>query len=286
MSNRDDRYYTTHRARTPAADQSTVFFQGQGGRTLLPPISSAFPTSSSPVPSHSNPYSQPRSSPNRFEYNQASYNNQWQPNTPMAPHPQPGFGYYEDPRYSAQAYPVYAPRPSTVAPGQHSEHRKLPPLSTTPGPSGREDRWAAPYPTPPSYNGSPPNSHIRSPTASYPASYASAYPAPHAHGHGHGYPVNDPRYVSSLSPQLMANDPRAVSPFGRSHPHASPPTPPPIPIGWDESTATKKRKRADANQLRVPNETYVRIASLSTEECFALVKALDMSPRSVQIWYV
>ncbi|KAJ7882164.1 hypothetical protein B0H13DRAFT_2278394 [Mycena leptocephala] len=84
MSNRDDRYYNTRRARTPVADQSGVFFQtGQGGRTLLPPISSAFPISHFPDAMYSSPhssqYSQPRAFPGRFDYNQ-SYNNQWQSN--------------------------------------------------------------------------------------------------------------------------------------------------------------------------------------------------------------
>ncbi|KAJ7772607.1 hypothetical protein DFH07DRAFT_166651 [Mycena maculata] len=280
MSNRDDRHYNIHRARTPAADQSGVFFQtGQGGRTLLPPISSAFPISHFPVPPHSSQYTQPRSSPRGFDYGQ-SYNNQWQPNnTPMTA-PQPAFAYYDDPRYSAQPYPaVYAPRSATVAPGVHqSDHRKLPPLSTAA--SGRDERWTSSYPTPP-FNGSP-NSHIRSPTASYPASYTTAYPA----SNNYDYHVNDPRYVSALSPQLMANDPRAVSPYGRGSSHASPPTPPPIsPIGSDEPAVKKKRKRADAAQLRVLNETYARTAFPSTEERLALAKALDMSPRSVQIWF-
>ncbi|KAF7361736.1 Homeobox domain-containing protein [Mycena venus] len=281
MSNRDDRYYNTHRARTPAADQSGVFFQtGQGGRTLLPPISSAFPISHFPVPSHSSQYSQPRASPGRYDYNQ-SYNNQWQPNNnPMAA---PQFGYYDD-RYSAQpAYPaVYNQRPATVAPGHQSDLRKLPPLSTTPAP-GRDERWASSYQTP-AFNGAPSsNSHIRSPTASYPASYTTAYPSTNAYGY-----VSDPRSVSALSPQLMANDPRGVSPYGRSsaHAHVSPPTPPPIsPISGDEPAVKKKRKRADAAQLRVLNETYARTAFPSTEERLALAKALDMSPRSVQIWF-
>jgi len=46
----------------------------------------------------------------------------------------------------------------------------------------------------------------------------------------------------------------------------------------------KKRKRADAAQLKVLNETYNRTAFPSTEERLALAKALDMSPRSIQIW--
>ncbi|KAJ6625904.1 hypothetical protein B0H10DRAFT_599389 [Mycena sp. CBHHK59/15] len=277
MSNRDDRYYATHRARTPAADQTGVFFQtGQGGRTLLPPISSAFPISHFPVP-HSSQYSQPRSSPGRHDFNQ-SYNNQWQPNTQMAaPQPTP-YPFYDDARNFPQpAYPVY-PRPATAVPGHQSDLRKLPPLNT-PHAAGREG-WPQSY-SAPAFNTSP-NSHIRSPTASYPASYTAAYPAPNAYG----YHVGDPRYVTPMNPHLMANDPRSVSPFGRGPSHVSPPTPPPIsPIGSDEPAVKKKRKRADAAQLRVLNETYARTAFPSTEERLALAKALDMSPRSVQIWF-
>ena len=52
----------------------------------------------------------------------------------------------------------------------------------------------------------------------------------------------------------------------------------------DEPMVKKKRKRADANQLRVLNETYSRTAFPSTEERAELAKKLDMSARSVQIW--
>jgi hypothetical protein len=51
-SPRDDRYYGSlgkSRRSTPAGDTQGVFFQtGQGGRTVLPPLSSAFPTSRFP----------------------------------------------------------------------------------------------------------------------------------------------------------------------------------------------------------------------------------------------
>jgi homeobox protein YOX1/YHP1 len=94
--------------------------------------------------------------------------------------------------------------------------------------------------------------------------------------------------MSAVSPQLTANDPRAVSLYGQSsaHAHVHPPTLPPVsPISSDEPAMKKKRKRADAAQLWVLNETYVRTAFPSTEERLALAKALDMSPRSVQIWW-
>ncbi|KAJ7079101.1 hypothetical protein B0H15DRAFT_788217 [Mycena belliarum] len=195
--------------------------------------------------------------------------------------PQPAYGYYDDGRYPSSAYPAAYPRSATVAPGHPSDLRRLPPLSTTPAP-GRDDRWAPSYNAgAPSFNGSP-NNHIRSPTASYPASYA-AYPTPNSYG----YHVSDPRFTAPAAPQLMANDPRAVSPYGRrGTSHVSPPTPPPVsPISSDEPAVKKKRKRADAHQLKVLNETYARTAFPSTEERLALAKALDMSPRSVQIWF-
>ncbi|KAJ7909310.1 hypothetical protein B0H13DRAFT_2330476 [Mycena leptocephala] len=192
----------------------------------------------------------------------------------------PQFGYYDDTRHSTQS--AYNQRPHTVLPGHQSDLRKLPPRSTTPV-LGRDERWGSSYQTP-AFNGAPTrNSHIRSPTASYPASHATAYPSDNAYGY-----VSDPSCVSALNPQLTANDPRAVSPYGRSSARAyiSPPTLPPVsPISSDEPAAKKKRKRADAAQLRVLNETYARTAFPSTEERLALAKALDMSPRSVQIWF-
>lgn len=53
-----------------------------------------------------------------------------------------------------------------------------------------------------------------------------------------------------------------------------------------EEPVKKKRKRADAAQLKVLNETYQRTAFPSTEERQSLATELDMPPRSVQIWYV
>ena len=54
----------------------------------------------------------------------------------------------------------------------------------------------------------------------------------------------------------------------------------------EEPVIKKKRKRADAAQLKVLNETYARTAFPSTEERAELAKKLDMSARSVQIWLV
>ena len=70
--------------------------------------------------------------------------------------------------------------------------------------------------------------------------------------------------------------------------HVAPPrsnSPPPVtPTSPEEPTIKKKRKRADAAQLKVLNETYSRTAFPSTEERIALARMLDMSARSVQIW--
>ena len=46
----------------------------------------------------------------------------------------------------------------------------------------------------------------------------------------------------------------------------------------------KKRKRADAAQLKVLNDVYARTAFPTTEERLELAKKLEMSARSVQIW--
>ncbi|KAJ3537294.1 hypothetical protein NMY22_g5646 [Coprinellus aureogranulatus] len=83
--------------------------------------------------------------------------------------------------------------------------------------------------------------------------------------------------------------PRSTSPYGRSGQSAMAnyASPPPVsPTSPEEPTVKKKRKRADAHQLKVLNETYSRTAFPSTEERHALAKALDMSARSVQIWSV
>ncbi|CAK5265695.1 unnamed protein product [Mycena citricolor] len=265
MSTRDDRYYNSHRARSPSADQSGGFFQtGQGGRTLLPPISSASPISHIPVPPHSSQFQS-----RRFEYNQPC-NNQWQPNNAPMPAPQPSY-FYEDTRFAssqpAYSAAMYVPRSASVAPGQTSDMRKLPPLSTTPGPA-RDDRWNSSY-APHGFNGAQQNTGIRSPTASYPVPYNSAYQQP-------------PNYsYQPLGTHMMPDALRSSSPYGRA-----PPTPPPVsPTSADEPTVKKKRKRADAAQLRVLNDTYARTAFPSTDERLALAKALDMSPRSVQIWF-
>ncbi len=155
------------------------------------------------------------------------------------------------------------------------DSRKLPPLNTNPS-SGRDDRWATPYAT-----SSMSGAHgIRSPTASYPASYNAYSSSTHAYGYNMGH---DPTLMASHAGMLPEG--RSSSPYPPQVPSSY--TPPPIsPTSGNEDSTTikKKRKRADAAQLKILNETYARTAFPSTEERLQLAKTLDMSARSVQIW--
>jgi len=172
-----------------------------------------------------------------------------------------------------------------------SDSRRLPPLTTS-SPGG--DRWQQSDYGMPTTHGYPNN--IRSPTASYPTTYVTypssnqtssySYHLPTSDHHSMGVPDHRP-----LFDDLDSRDPRSSSPYSRGSgsSQVSPPsyTPPPAsPTSPEEPTIKKKRKRADAAQLKVLNETYNRTAFPSTEERHALAKALDMSARSVQIWSV
>ncbi|KAG6830457.1 hypothetical protein H0H92_000610 [Tricholoma furcatifolium] len=183
---------------------------------------------------------------------------------------------------------------------QPIDSRKPPQLTTSGGSS-----W-----TTPQYMAAPSNYHanngIRSPTASYasPSPYPGIYPyTSTSQGHHFTYlPAQDHGHIQipSMNPTVYNTNSyeciepsrgehhRSSSPYGRSSSHAIPKssTPPPVsPISPEESTIKKKRKRADARQLKALNETYNRTAFPSTEERLALAKELDMTARSVQIWF-
>ncbi|KAL0956359.1 hypothetical protein HGRIS_002508 [Hohenbuehelia grisea] len=179
-------------------------------------------------------------------------------NGATAPPVPQSFTYYDnnDPRYGAQ--------PS------------LAPLHT----AGRDERWnPAPYPTP---GHIPASSHnVRSPTASYPNQY-EAYAVDPTHAYPYG---QMPLSHASMNPHHPPQ-PRSTSPYRGSGEGASQAyTPPPVSPTTDEPMIKKKRKRADAQQLKVLNDVYNRTAFPSTEERMSLAKQLDMSPRSVQIWF-
>ncbi|KAK7035457.1 hypothetical protein VNI00_011750 [Paramarasmius palmivorus] len=294
MSNpRDDHYYhppVSKSNKTPPLgdSQSSGFFQtGQGGRTVLPPLSSAFPTSHfpGPVSSFSSPqsYTQPRSSPSRCDYNPAVYN-QWIPNNP--PTSTMSSFYYEthDNRYEPQDYySNYTSRPS-VTPSETPvpDSRKLPPLNTSSSPH-RDERWASnPYPQTGygQVGGSSGSTDVRS-SAPYSHPYPS-YPTTNTANNAYSF---DMTMADSRGQQL----PHTYTQTSHTSPQVSPPayTPPPVSptTASDEPTIKKKRKRADAQQLKILNETYARTPFPSTEERLALAKLLDMSARSVQIWF-
>lgn len=189
----------------------------------------------------------------------------------------------------------YTSRTPPIPPAQ-PDNRKLPPLATN-----TSAGWTTSYlPMTSNYqSGSGSSSGIRSPMASYPTAYA--YP-PTTQGGTYTYmPAQEHAniHIPSMNPSTHMSsyevvDPsrgdhhRSSSPYNRSASHVAAPaySPPPVsPTSPEESTIKKKRKRADARQLKVLNETYNRTAFPSTEERLALAKELDMSARSVQIWF-
>lgn len=199
----------------------------------------------------------------------------------VAPQPTSSFTNYEHDRYPQPSY--YPTRESPPLPSNPSETRKLPPLTTgsTLGSAG----WSStPYP----YAAG----DIHSPTASYPRSYTNYQTSSSHAGGSYSYhiPVDSNNY-HAMNPHSRSGyeeAPRSSSPYGRSSSQMPPPqsgTPPPISPTNEEPSIKKKRKRADAAQLKVLNETYARTAFPSTEERIQLAKLLDMTARSVQIWW-
>ncbi|KAF8650418.1 hypothetical protein AX16_005224 [Volvariella volvacea WC 439] len=302
MSNsREDRFHAAavgkSRRTTPTGDsQGSIFFQGQGLFSNVVDISQNTQCANIVPSSYSNQYTQPRSSPGRYDINPQALYNQW-----PSPSPTPAstsFPPYEQDRYTQPSYTTsaYPSRSSPPLPTDPADSRKLPPLAT----SSAGERWSVgtPYINPsPAYSGT-----LRSPT-SYHTVYTQYPIGSQASGYTYHIPAEQP--TPSLQPMSSPTHipyeevPRSTSPFHRgsaatassstaSTPHVAPPptyNPPPIsPSSAEEPTIKKKRKRADAAQLKVLNETYARTAFPSTEERLALAKMLDMSARSVQIW--
>jgi len=198
------------------------------------------------------------------------------------PLPEPSFvpNYEAQDRYGTQtSYSTYpSARSSPPILQGPTDSRRLPPLSTTSAAGG--DRWQqSSYQISPGYA----TANIRSPTASYPTSYTS-----YSSGGAYTYLPADQLDIHTglfdLEAQVRSSSPGSYrtqlvdSSF-------TPPAPPISPATTTEEPAIKKkRKRADADQLKVLNEVYARTAFPSTEERNALAKQLGMSPRSVQIW--
>ncbi|KAH6914293.1 hypothetical protein BKA70DRAFT_661481 [Coprinopsis sp. MPI-PUGE-AT-0042] len=197
-------------------------------------------------------------------------------------------------------YTTYSTRASSPPVLNQAEPRRLPPpLSSSPG----GDRWqqSGNYGMP-AVHGYPSHgsqaASLRSPSANYPSHYMT-YPGSSQGGAYTYLPAYEQLPMGQQDQSSVFDDldsvhmqhhqpqQRPISPYtsrgGSSQTH---PSPPPIsPTTAEEPSIKKKRKRADAHQLKVLNETYARTAFPSTEERHALAKALDMSPRSVQIWF-
>ena len=196
--------------------------------------------------------------------------------------------FSSDLRYQSQQHAAYGSYPSRSSPnmigGQDS--RILPPLNMA------QSQMPPPIPMTPA-------SQVRSPTGGY-QTYAAPYSQHQPNPYGFPAPP-DPRQLPppiSMSPYDPSSGlgQRRGSLVERSNPlrpggHGASPYPrvpsavPNLPEPPVEPVK-KKRKRADAEQLKVLNETYNRTAFPSTEERIELAKKLGMSARSVQIWCV
>lgn len=216
---------------------------------------------------------------------------------------QPEFGYVEHTPHT-----MIHPRP------QSSSHR-LPPLNI-PDPF---DNQFHQYPSSHYPNAALGYSDATSPSLAYYSSHEnqsmdslrhrgsniplnpnSSYPSGHGHSHGssrqlpppfppsshHAPSINIPSTDWNMPPGARdvylqnslrspgASDPYSNVDYGVPQGQAMAPEP----------SLKKKRKRADAYQLRVLNDVYARTAFPSTDERNALARQLDMTPRSVQIW--
>lgn len=254
-------------------------------RTCVPPFIVTFfskaPTFSTAHPWNTYAYD----SSTRYQLQNQSFYPQ-QPTLPPPPprSPMPSYAYQDSPR-TRTYYPPLSPhmstshistshlaRPQHPAHPQHPQHAQHPQTyphpntHTVPFPAAPNTDWdAPPLPATNHHTNSHHNHHHHHNNTRHPQ-------APHdAH---HQYPPPNPAYPFPAPPpqdrDTWPSGPDLASP-------ASDRTP-------DEPLVKKKRKRADANQLRVLNATYQRTAFPSTQERESLAKELDMSPRSVQIW--
>ncbi|KAI0823672.1 hypothetical protein BC628DRAFT_496384 [Trametes gibbosa] len=263
-----------------------LFHLGQGGRTVLPPLFAPFRTSRSPVPdpTHQFPQQDPlqaRSDPSIAPYSQAG----WPVNQAQA-HPQ-GVPFSPDPRYQGQA--PYGSYPSRSSPNMigNPHERTLPPLNPQSQIHPHIPMTAA--------------GQVRSPTGGYPT--YSPFPQQHQQQNAFYSNAPDLRQLPPSVPMPPFDTPSGLTqrrgslvdrtgPMRPTMGHSASPYPrvpsvaqQPYAPEPQAEPVKKKRKRADAEQLKVLNETYNRTAFPSTEERIELAKKLGMSARSVQIWF-
>ncbi|KAH6917609.1 hypothetical protein BKA70DRAFT_1215823 [Coprinopsis sp. MPI-PUGE-AT-0042] len=302
-----DRYYQTssigkYRRGSPSELQSNPFSlqTGQGTRKIVLENSKVLPSNTG---TFRNAYTAPRSSPGRgYDINpQAFYPSQWHsgnspPLAPAFPSYDTTSGHLHGRQSPQPNYTTYSTRTSSPSVLNQAEPPRLPPpLSSSPG----GDRWQRSgnygMPTAHRYDGGQTTS-LRSPSANY-----RSHMSYHSSSQDGAYtylpmyeqlPLGQRGQSSALEDLDLVHiqhhrpQQRPSSPYtprgGSSQTH---PFPPISPTTAEELSIKKKRKRADAHQLKALNETYARTASPSTEEQHALAKALDMSPRSVQTWF-
>lgn len=216
-----------------------------------------------------------------------------------------------DIRHQSQT-PAYPLRQSPAIPAHQENLRRAPPI-TIPQPPPREVPWSNDYINPsfpanfglntvgPEATGVHSNNYPPNYDTTYHSNaHSNAYPSfhPNIDGRHHIHPPPHPMHFPpemhqpphrSLHPTEYGGSQRAeshlVSPYARTQrepSHSSPQEP--SPVGMEFPTVKKKRKRADAAQLKVLNEVYARTAFPTTEERLELANRLDMSARSVQIW--
>ncbi|KAF8482601.1 hypothetical protein DFH94DRAFT_372597 [Russula ochroleuca] len=290
------------------------------GRTILPPLTIAFPTSDSPgslfydAPVHphlnstlpapfdtvSNPHyiAAQRSTPVLYEapyYPPA----QQQQQTHASYLNYPSFQLLSETRYHSGQTHGGSSYERASPPSNLADPWRLPPLDVPVG--GRVQgqpyyQYHADMQTPRTSNDLRPPHSVYSPASSIPqyqSPASPAYPAGHSTSRGAVPTVaaaNTPYQRSMAMSHAPLDHTNPMYRGSRPLPYARAPTAP-SPVPYDvppetqEPTIKKKRKRVDARQLEALNRMYARTTFPSTEERQQLARNLDMSARSVQIWF-
>jgi len=197
-------------------------------------------------------FSTPAATPSHFpQQSQYAYQQSQYP-------PQQMYGQYPPHQMAPQMAPgiPYQPAYATSHRQRQPQFSPYPPPSTGFPPQGAPQGW-------------PQQDYIAQPlTPLNPHSQQQPYSPQMQQMQGPGGPMRVRRTSSGLS----------QAPYP---PPGEPPQPPPQP----QSQLKPKRKRATSGQLRVLNSVFASTFFPSTELRIALGKELNMSPRTVQIWF-
>jgi homeobox protein YOX1/YHP1 len=190
-------------------------------------------------------------------------------------------------------YPPFVPvnsiTPPNTVPGSHSSPHP-PQQHPTYVPTANEMRSPHPHVYPPQASAGYPQYQSLTHTQTHTSPYISGssrgsmpVAAPASPHHHQSIPMGHSSVDRTPHPHIQVPRTSAQLPFARNAPEMA------SPVDYlsdsSEPTIKKNRKRADARQLEVLNATYNRTAFPSTEEHAALAKQLDLSVRSVQIWF-